>query len=254
MNKINFNPFYGLFVILVLFFILWLFYGGENHAYIGVDPLYTIEEYKSTAKNKNKNTAKNNSYLNSRTGSQIESVCSSINYEQELSYSQLQKLKQIKSERIKLLSLSKENLEKIPVIKDKVQTDNHIFVSKAERECKKIADKLFNCEFKKIRPNWLKNPETGRNLELDLYCENVIVRGISYRVAFEISGIQHFQYPNVFHKSVDEFKAQVRRDMYKAEICEREGVYLITIPYTVKLDKIGEYILNMLPECLNLQL
>ena len=115
MVKINFNPTYGLLIILVLFFILWLFYGGETHAYIGVDPLYQIEEYKSTekAKNKKKLQSTQRSVQHSKLSSELDSVCSSINYEKELSYTQLQKLKDIKNERIKLLSLSRENLEKI---------------------------------------------------------------------------------------------------------------------------------------------
>ena len=269
MATINFNYTYGLLIIIVLFFILWLFFGGENYEFVGVQPLYNIDPYvegalsaipKDNNQNNKNNNKQNNQIQNERKdstlSSELNSVCGSVNYERELSSTQLKQVRDLKSERIKLLSLNKENLEKIAKLEAEKYANannnrNGAFMSKAESECKRVLNEIYGIDFKKVRPNWLKNPETGANLELDLYNENVLVRGVSYRVALETNGIQHNVYPNGFHRSEDEFRKQLRRDMYKADVCEREGVYLITVPYTVKLKDIKDYIVKSLPECLN---
>ena len=46
-------------------------------------------------------------------------------------------------------------------------------MSRGERKCKRIIQKIFRKPFTKIRPDFLKNPETNRNLELDLYNEEL---------------------------------------------------------------------------------
>jgi hypothetical protein len=77
-----------------------------------------------------------------------------------------------------------------------------------------------------IRPNFLKNPATRRNLELDCY-DPVSKTGIEY------DGIQHYQYPNRFHKTIQEFEAQQQRDKTKEELCHKNGVRLIRVPYII---------------------
>ena len=34
-------------------------------------------------------------------------------------------------------------------------------------------DKVFKTQFKKVRPNWLVNPKTNKNLELDGYSQEL---------------------------------------------------------------------------------
>jgi hypothetical protein len=108
---------------------------------------------------------------------------------------------------------------------------------KTEAYCCKIAQEIFNVEFKKIRPDFLKSTETNRNLELDCYNEDL-------KIAIEYNGAQHYVYPNVFHKNKDAFLRYVRNDSYKRRMCDAQGIYLITIPYTVKKDKIKAYIIE----------
>lgn len=81
---------------------------------------------------------------------------------------------------------------------------------------------------RQVRPDFLKNPATGRNLEMDLYdpVENICV---------EYDGYQHFHYPNSFMRTEEEFRAQVERDRLKVELCDRVGVYLISVPYWVDM-------------------
>lgn len=114
-------------------------------------------------------------------------------------------------------------------------------ISVFERKCKEAVEEIFGKPFYCVRPNFLKNPETGSNLELDLYNADL-------SLAVEASGKQHYVFPNGFHKSYDEFIKQVRRDQFKVDMCDRHGIYLITVPYNVPYDKIKDYITYYLPE------
>lgn len=88
-----------------------------------------------------------------------------------------------------------------------------------------VARELFpGYEFENTRPDWLRNPETGHKMELDCYCEEL-------KINFEGHGIQHLVYPNPISKSKEEFESQVRRDLYKKEICDEKGIYHLEIPF-----------------------
>jgi hypothetical protein len=50
-----------------------------------------------------------------------------------------------------------------------------------------------------LRPAFLRNPESGKSLELDCYDEE-------YNIAVEYNGIQHYKYPSAFHKTEKDFK------------------------------------------------
>lgn len=85
--------------------------------------------------------------------------------------------------------------------------------------------------FTKIRPNWLKNPATNRNLELDGYNE-------SLQLAIEYNGEQHDVWPNCFHRTKRDFDAQQKRDKLKRRLCEKHGVALLVIPSWVPFQRI----------------
>jgi len=44
---------------------------------------------------------------------------------------------------------------------------------KYENECRRILQCLFLKPFPKVRPDFLRNPKTGRNLELDMYNQDI---------------------------------------------------------------------------------
>lgn len=113
--------------------------------------------------------------------------------------------------------------------------------NKYEKLCSKVLQEIYGKEFKSYRPAFLRNPETGNNLELDCYNEEI-------GIAVEYNGIQHYVYPNWAHKSRLDFHNQVRRDMFKKEMCDYNGVYLISVPYTVDFDLIPDYIRSQLPD------
>jgi hypothetical protein len=79
-----------------------------------------------------------------------------------------------------------------------------------------------------LRPNFLRNPETGKALELDCYIPE-------YKLAIEYNGIQHYKFPSAYHKTEKEFYDQVYRDRLKKKLCDESGVYLIPVPYWVDM-------------------
>ncbi|MDD4931377.1 MAG: hypothetical protein PHG66_04520 [Candidatus Colwellbacteria bacterium] len=106
---------------------------------------------------------------------------------------------------------------------------------KNEERCREIIQSIYNLPFKKVRPEFLKNPKTGRNLELDMYNEGL-------KIAVEYNGIQHRTYAPYFHKSPDDYQNQVERDNLKVRRCKEAGVTLIIVPDTVRYNEMEQYI------------
>ena len=117
---------------------------------------------------------------------------------------------------------------------------------KSENKVRKIFETIFNKEFKSIRPSFLRNPVTGRNLELDGYCEEL-------NLAFEYDGRMHFEDRSSIemtksqktrHSSLSEIQA---RDRLKNTLCSKAGIVLVRIPYWEN-NNLEEFILNKIKE------
>lgn len=91
-----------------------------------------------------------------------------------------------------------------------------------ENRIKKIVSNYFQTEFIKVRPNWLKNHLTGKNLELDIYSHKL-------KISIEFQGCQHTQFVPFFHKSQKDFENQIIRDHIKQRLCNENGIKLICI-------------------------
>jgi hypothetical protein len=111
--------------------------------------------------------------------------------------------------------------------------------SKGEKECCRVLEEVFGKPFFTARPNFLKNPETGKNLELDCFNPEL-------KLAVEYNGIQHYKFPNFTGMSEEEFKGQLRRDLFKKKRCKEKGVTLIIVPYTIRLTEIEYYLIEKL--------
>ncbi len=108
--------------------------------------------------------------------------------------------------------------------------------SKGEVICKNYVEYLFERPFVKCRPSFLYNTVTHENLELDCYNADL-------RLAIEYNGRQHYEYVPFLHaNSRTNFHNQKYRDEKKKEMCEKQGIYLITVPYTVPHDKIPSFL------------
>jgi hypothetical protein len=112
--------------------------------------------------------------------------------------------------------------------------------SKGEIACREYLQNRFQRPFPKRRPKFMFNSVTGSNLELDMFNKEL-------RIACEYNGRQHYEYVPYLHgNSKENFYAQKYRDKMKEEICQKLGIFLIKVPYTVKEDKIPDFLENEL--------
>lgn len=107
--------------------------------------------------------------------------------------------------------------------------------SKYEEQCRKIFETIFLDTFPDVRPDWLQNPVTGANLELDGYCEKLML-------AFEYDGKQHDTYTPHFHTNKRALEYQQEKDAHKDKVCLERGIDLIRIPHTVRFVDLKDYI------------
>lgn len=110
-----------------------------------------------------------------------------------------------------------------------------------ERETRRSLEALYPGQsFPKVRPRFLRNPATGRNLELDAYCD-------ALKLGVEHQGEHHAHFPNAFHQTQDQFIQQQQRDQLKADLCEKSGVHLIRVPHDIPIEKIQTWLATQLP-------
>lgn len=76
------------------------------------------------------------------------------------------------------------------------------------------------------RPDFLRNPLTNKNLELDLFDPNT-------GIAVEYNGAQHYKFVPTMHDTTDSLNYQLWKDNLKIELCIKAGVILIVVPYTI---------------------
>lgn len=69
--------------------------------------------------------------------------------------------------------------------------------------------------------DWLRNKE-GNKLYVDAYFPN-------YGLAVEAHGIQHFKFPNFFHKEYKEYLHQRANDREKARLLKEHGIKLLVV-------------------------
>lgn len=98
-----------------------------------------------------------------------------------------------------------------------------------ENRCRSILERMYpGHKFPSVRPDFLKNPETGSRCELDGYNHNL-------RIGFEYNGECHYVFPNHWNRTnKNEFLNYVARDQYKREVCDLLQITLVVIPYTIR--------------------
>lgn len=112
--------------------------------------------------------------------------------------------------------------------------------SKGEEICRNILEKIFNKDFGKCRPDFLRNPVTENfNLELDCFNKEL-------GIGLEYNGEQHYKYIPYFHKNKEAFLNQKYRDELKRRMCKDNNIILIEVPYSVKHNNLEMYIVGEL--------
>jgi hypothetical protein len=91
---------------------------------------------------------------------------------------------------------------------------------KTELTCKTLLEAKLDIVFKKTRFKY-----NNTIYEFDGYNEE-------HKIAFEYHGIQHYEYPNYWHKTEKDFKAAQQRDKNKEQYCKENSITLLVIPYT----------------------
>ena len=111
---------------------------------------------------------------------------------------------------------------------------------KTEDHCRSIVEDVFQKPFPSKRPDFLRNPETGKNLECDMMNDEL-------KLCIERQGEQHYKHVEFF-QTADGFNKQRERDKTKEDLLKKAGYTLITIPYTVHFDVLDQYIPHKLSQ------
>ena len=165
---------------------------------------------------------------------------------------QLKNQLKLKGELIRDIAAKKKNeIDHLKEVISKLKTNkkyssNHqseyTYISKGESECRRVLEDHYKKPFPSVRPSWLKNSVTGRNLELDCFNEEL-------GIAVEYNGQQHYKYSPKFHRyNRLNFQCQLYRDRETIRLTKKKGVILIVVPYTVPFDEIKTFILTRLDD------
>lgn len=115
--------------------------------------------------------------------------------------------------------------------------------SSGESECRRVLQYFFKKPFNNQRPDFLRNPVTGGNFNLELDCYDS-----ELKLAVEYNGAQHYKYIPYFHKNKEAFLNQKYRDEMKKRMCRDAGVTLIEVPNTIKVEDIKSFLVNRLQQ------
>ena len=138
-----------------------------------------------------------------------------------------------------------EMIVNISDIKKSLKKRNHLPCSDcqslpSENLVKSNFESFFGITFKKVRPDWLKNPLSNCNLELDGFAE-IILHDSKYKIAFEYQGEHHEKMIKRSSKQtqddlIAQFDSIKRNDKLKYDLCQKNNVKLFYIyPKDLKL-------------------
>jgi hypothetical protein len=275
----QYGPYLCIGIVLAILFVLWAFWGGQNYDFVGLAPLapntcgsYTGSVYEwgnitpATGYNPIQGQTcvpPDAACLQDGTSSQFiidntpqipveyrvpeprettpaiidpnpKILTQAINQNQQLQSQQLQS-QQLQQNRQPQQNQQNQQSAPIP------RRVGGRFISRGERICCQTMERIYGIPFVTVRPAWLVNPETGARLELDCYNDEL-------KIAVEYNGEQHYKWPNFINQTYEQFINQVRRDSFKMDLCDRNNVYLIVVPYNVPHDMIPSFIMSHLPE------
>lgn len=239
---LGYSPAFWFMVVIIVFLILWLFWGGKDHEFVGLKALdprtrdrYTGSPYEwgiSRPYNNTDNTDYSTTYEDFTD-----------NYTDFDTLEEAPEICTNRSDPVDNTPALPESIRRItdPLAIMEPPKKPKQFESKGEKICREVIESIYKKKFNNTRPSFLNNPETGRNLEIDCYNDEL-------KIGVEYNGVQHYKWPNFTGQSYEQWVKQVRRDRLKVELCDINGVYLITVPYNVPHNKIRNYIEYYLPE------
>ena len=212
-------------LLLIGFLVLWIIIGRGEYEFIGFSPMAETKEIKPLAR------------WNIPFNQELQEVKGIYGDFSDFKEENFHNSESEESEE-DLIATPKNIAQETPKLESPKKKTK--YESQGEAACRKFLEKHFGKPFPNIRPSFLKNPETNCLLELDCYNEELAV-------AVEYNGKHHYEYPNYTNQSYEDFIQQIRRDMAKRELCDLNGVYLITVPYNVPIKNIPTFIQERLP-------
>lgn len=263
-------PLYAIMLLVIFIIFLWVFFGGGDYEFIGLNPLQPENIITAKGEDSNSDTDSFLCFNSTSTTSTTSNTSNTTASDECVNVSSRSGGSAIVSEKTSVIddinkyvddSESEESIDMmhdIPIDYDPTMeidltpalpeefTRETVsvggkFESKGEKICRDTMEKIYGVPFLNLRPSWLKNPLTNRNLELDCYNEKL-------KLAVEYGGEQHFKWCSFAKQSYADFRSQVYRDRIKVNACKEHGVYLIMVPYNVPLHLIPTYIIYHLPE------
>lgn len=113
---------------------------------------------------------------------------------------------------------------------------------KGEQLCREILEELLEpYKFPTVRPDWLKNPSTGRNLEIDCCCLELMY-GVEY------DGITHRAPSAYFGTTAEDVVRQKKNDRFKDRKCKQLGFHLTRVDDRMKKSEYRAYIIEQMPK------
>lgn len=97
----------------------------------------------------------------------------------------------------------------------------------------------FNKKFPSVRPDFLKSQFSNKNLEIDMYNEDL-------KIGFEYNGIQHYE--AIYGK--ERLLKSIKNDNEKMRLCEENGINLIVLKYVENESKNKRLFLEEIVEIL----
>ncbi|MFX1450877.1 MAG: hypothetical protein ACFFCM_08545 [Promethearchaeota archaeon] len=112
-------------------------------------------------------------------------------------------------------------------------------------------EKIFNSKFKKTMIYDIIQNYDGK-MHFDGY-STIKLGGRLIKLAFEYNGYQHYEFPNYFHQTLEEFEKQQNRDRLKEKLCLENNIILIVFPYNIDISlknpkKIQDFIVEQFKE------
>lgn len=129
-----------------------------------------------------------------------------------------------------------KSFEYTPIV---YKSDNSID-KKGETMCRTILESVFQVNFPTIRDRRLAfSPVTKKALEIDCYNDEL-------RLGLEFNGYQHYDYPNIYHKTREDFEIGQWNDACKMKMLQKAGVVLIVVDGRGNYKSIAESLYKLL--------
>jgi hypothetical protein len=109
--------------------------------------------------------------------------------------------------------------------------------NKSEEIARVTFKQIFGGDFRKARPDWLRNSR-GFQMELDGYEDEL-------KLAFEYQGRQHFEDKGIY-SSKHKLTQRIEDDLHKAKLCFEHGVTLIALTWEMEYEDFPITIRNQL--------